>query len=116
MPAAGSVSTSLATVPHWINGRSAASHSARHGEVTNASTGAVARLVAYADARDVEAAVAAATAALPAWRATPALRRARILMRFRELIEWDQTALAKVITEEHGKVFLDAMGEVQRGL
>src|SRR5918999_6329045 len=61
-------------------------------------------------------AVAAATAAFPAWRATPPLRRARIITRFRELMERDQKALATVISEEHGKVFLDAMGEVQRGI
>jgi malonate-semialdehyde dehydrogenase (acetylating)/methylmalonate-semialdehyde dehydrogenase len=109
-------SSSIATIPLWINGRSATANSTRRGEITNAATGRVVRSVPLADARDVDAAVAAATAALPAWRATPPLRRARILTRFRELMERDQKAMATVISEEHGKVFLDAMGEVQRGI
>ncbi len=74
------------------------------------------RVVPYANAADVDAAVAAATAAFPAWRATPPIRRARILTRFRELVELNQKSIATVISEEHGKVFLDAMGEVQRGI
>src|SRR5262249_22355804 len=51
-----------------------------------------------------------------AWRDTPAVRRARILNRFRDLIEKHQKELAALITEEHGKVFLDAMGSIQRGI
>ena len=70
----------------------------------------------FADARDVDAAVAAATAAFPPGAQPLPLRRARIVTRFRELMERDQKALATVISEEHGKVFLDAMGEVQRGI
>ena len=114
--AANRPSASLASIPLWINGRTAASESSRQGEVTNAATGRVVRTVPFADARDIDAAVAAAAAAFPAWRATPPLRRARIITRFRELMERDQKALATVISEEHGKVFLDAMGEVQRGI
>jgi malonate-semialdehyde dehydrogenase (acetylating) / methylmalonate-semialdehyde dehydrogenase len=72
--------------------------------------------VPFAHARYIFAAVAAATAAFPAWRAMPPLRRSRIITRFRELMERNQKALATVISEEHGKVFLDAMGEVQRGI
>ncbi len=115
-PVANPASPSLATIPLWINGRSVAPHGTRRGEVTNASTGEVVRSVPFADARDVDAAVAAATAAFPAWRAVPPLRRSRIITRFRELMERNQKALATVISEEHGKVFLDAMGEVQRGI
>ena len=114
--AAKPASPSLTAIPLWINGRSVASNSTRRGEVTNAATGQVVRLVPFADARDVDAAVTAARAAFPAWRATPPLRRARILARFRELMERDQKKIATVISEEHGKVFLDAMGEVQRGI
>jgi malonate-semialdehyde dehydrogenase (acetylating)/methylmalonate-semialdehyde dehydrogenase len=72
--------------------------------------------VPFANATDVDAAVRAAAAAFPAWRATPALRRARILTRFRELLEQHHKELARIVTEEHGKVFLDAMGSVQRGI
>ena len=113
---ANPASSSLATIPLWINGRSATSNGTRRGEVTNAATGQAVRSVPFADARDVDAAVSAARAAFPAWRATPPLRRARILARFRELMERDQKKIATVISEEHGKVFLDAMGEVQRGI
>ena len=105
-----------AAVPLWINGQPAASRSARHGEVTNPATGEVIRHVPFSTAEDVGAAVNAAAAAFPAWRATPALRRARILTRFRELLEQHQKEIARLITEEHGKVFLDAMGSVQRGI
>ncbi len=115
-PVANPASPSLATIPLWINGQSVAPNSTRRGEITNAATGRVVRSVPFADARDVDAAVAAATAAFPGWRALSALRRARIITRFRELMEREQKALARVISEEHGKVFLDAMGEVQRGI
>jgi malonate-semialdehyde dehydrogenase (acetylating) / methylmalonate-semialdehyde dehydrogenase len=106
----------LTTIPLWIDGRPTPAQSARLGDVMNPATGSVARVVPYANSADVDAAVAAAATAFPAWRATPPIRRARILTRFRELVERNQKAIAAVITEEHGKVFLDAMGEVQRGI
>ena len=68
-----------------------------------------------ANAADVNEAVAAAAAAFPAWAAAPPLRRARVLNRFRELVERNLTSLAAIITSEHGKVASDAAGEVQRG-
>ena len=107
---------SLPLVPFWINGQRAASHSERRGTITNPSTGDAIRSVPMADADDIDAAVQSARAALPGWRATPPLRRARILARFRELLEANQKAIATLISEEHGKVFLDAMGSVQRGI
>jgi malonate-semialdehyde dehydrogenase (acetylating)/methylmalonate-semialdehyde dehydrogenase len=107
---------SAASVPFWIDGRRAAAHSTRLGEVTNPSTGAVIRTVSMADAADIDTAVRSARAALPEWCVTPPLRRARILTRFRELLESHQKELAALISEEHGKVFLDAMGSVQRGI
>ena len=58
----------------------------------------------------------AAAAALPAWRAAPALRRARVLMRFRELLDANKKELRKIITQEHGKTLVDAEGEITRGL
>src|SRR5207244_12185650 len=70
----------------------------------------------FANAADVDAAVRAATAAFPGWRDTPPVRRARILNKFRDLIEKHQKELATLISEEHGKVFLDAMGSIQRGI
>ena len=113
----GSTSSPATTVvPHWIGGHPAPSSGLRSGAVTHAATGRVVRSVPFANAADVDAAVGAARAAFPAWRDTTPLRRARILTRFRELMEQHQRELAGIISEEHGKVFLDAMGSVQRGI
>ena len=108
--------TTLERLPLWIGGKAVAAQSARFGEVTNPATGEVVRHVPLANAADVDAAVAAASAAFPAWRAFPPLRRARILMRFRELMELRRKDLAKIITQEHGKTLADAEGEVTRGI
>jgi malonate-semialdehyde dehydrogenase (acetylating) / methylmalonate-semialdehyde dehydrogenase len=105
-----------AEVPFWIGGARATAHSSRRGNVTNPSTGEVIRQVPLADATDIDRAVRSADAAFPAWKAVSAVRRARILMKFRELLEAHQQELAALISEEHGKVFADAMGSVQRGI
>ena len=107
---------SLPLVPFWIDGRPAPARSTRLGNVTNPSTGDVIRQVPLANAADIDAAVQSSRKALPGWQATPPLRRARVLTRFRELLEANQKAIAALISEEHGKVFLDAMGSVQRGI
>ena len=109
-------SPAVTRVPLWINGQKTTSTSERSGDVTNPATGQVIRTVPFANAADVDAAVKAAMAAFPAWSATPPVRRARILNKFRELIEIHQKELAALISEEHGKVFLDAMGSIQRGI
>jgi len=106
----------VAEVLGWTDGGPAAPHSSRRGDVMNPSTGAVIRKVAMADAVDVDRAVESAARALPGWRATTPLRRARILTRFRELLETHRHELGALISEEHGKVFLDAVGSVQRGI
>ena len=108
--------TAVSSVPFWINGQETAAQSQRQGSVTNAATGVVARAVPFADGADVDLAVQAAVAAFFEWRATPPLRRARILMKFRDLLEQRTGELAAVITEEHGKTLPDAAGSVQRGL
>jgi malonate-semialdehyde dehydrogenase (acetylating)/methylmalonate-semialdehyde dehydrogenase len=108
--------TTLERLPLWIGGKTVAAQSSRFGEVTNPATGEVVRHVPLAGAADVDAAVASASAAFPAWRAFPPLRRARILMRFRELMELHRKDLAKIITQEHGKTLADAEGEVTRGI
>jgi malonate-semialdehyde dehydrogenase (acetylating) / methylmalonate-semialdehyde dehydrogenase len=110
------VRTNVPVVPLWIGGKATASAGTRSGPVTNPATGKVIRTVPFANAADVDAAVRAAAAAYPAWRDTPPLRRARILTRFRELVEQHAKELATIVTEEHGKVFADAMGSVTRGL
>ena len=114
--ASGTVSTSVTTVPLWINGGKVEPHSTRRGPVCNPSTGEVIRSVPLADAQDVDRAVAAAAAAFPGWSATPVMRRSRILARFLELLTANQRELATIVSQEHGKVFLDAMGSVQRGI
>ena len=106
----------LSTVPFWIDGRHHAARGPRSGTVTNSATGEVVRTVPFANAADVDAAVGSARLAFPAWRATTPMRRARILMRFRDLLDRRQGDLAAVITEEHGKTLSDAAGSVQRGL
>ena len=106
----------LACLPHWIGGQSVTSRSARLADVFNPATGAVVRRVPLADAGEVDAAVGAALAAWPDWRAAPPLRRARILMRFRDLMDARKQDLAAIITEEHGKTLADAEGSVTRGI
>jgi malonate-semialdehyde dehydrogenase (acetylating)/methylmalonate-semialdehyde dehydrogenase len=101
---------------HYINGRPVESRSGRFTEGFNPATGEVTRAVPLADVSEVDAAVAAAQAAFPAWSETPPLKRARILFKFKALIEEHQNELAEIITREHGKVFSDALGEVTRGL
>jgi malonate-semialdehyde dehydrogenase (acetylating)/methylmalonate-semialdehyde dehydrogenase len=103
------------TVPFWIDGR-VVSSAARYGNVLNPATGQVVRRVAFADASIVDRAVDAATAALPGWRDTPPLRRARVMLDFLRLLKQNQKDLAAIVTQEHGKTLADAMGSVQRGL
>jgi malonate-semialdehyde dehydrogenase (acetylating)/methylmalonate-semialdehyde dehydrogenase len=107
---------SLPIVPHFIGGRTVEGRSSRFGDIFNPATGRVARRLAFANVDDVNAAVAAAAGAFPQWAASPPLRRARILTRFRELLERDLKRLAAIITAEHGKVASDAAGEMQRGI
>ena len=108
--------TATTEVGHHINGRAVASRSGRRQAVYNPATGAVARQVALGNADDVNAAVAAAQAAFPAWADTPPIRRARVLNNFLALLNEHKDTLAAMITAEHGKVFTDAQGEVSRGI
>ncbi len=114
-PAEFHPSVKLDTVPAWINGQ-AVSSAARYGEVFNPALGQVTKRVAFADSGMIDAAVQAAAGALPGWRATPPLRRARVMQRFLDLLQKNQKQLAQIVTEEHGKTLPDAMGSVQRGI
>ena len=100
----------------YINGRVAESASGREQDVFNPATGEVSARVVLASEEEVNATVDAARAAAPAWAETAPLKRARILSKFKELIEKHHDDLAAAITREHGKVFSDAKGEVTRGL
>jgi len=107
----------LATdVAHFIAGCRVTPAGARRQPVWNPTTGAVARQVLLASADDVNAAVAAAQAAFPAWADTPPIRRGRVMFKFLELMNQHRDSLAAMITAEHGKVFTDAQGEVSRGI
>ncbi|MBB3182354.1 malonate-semialdehyde dehydrogenase (acetylating)/methylmalonate-semialdehyde dehydrogenase [Variovorax sp. Sphag1AA] len=103
-------------IHHYIGGRVAAPNSSRSQDVFNPATGAATGSVALADRADVDAAVAAARAAFPAWADTPPIRRARVMFKFLELLNKHRDELAHLITAEHGKVFTDAQGEVTRGI
>ncbi|MGZ5217068.1 MAG: CoA-acylating methylmalonate-semialdehyde dehydrogenase, partial [Caldimonas sp.] len=107
---------STAEIGHFVDGRRVAGGSGRRQPVYNPATGAVARHVALASAGEVDAAVASAKAAFPAWADTPPLRRARVLNAFLGLLNQHRDTLAAMITSEHGKVFSDAQGEVTRGI
>ncbi len=103
-------------IAHYINGAVANGSSTRTQPVYNPATGAVTGEVSLANVADVNAAVAAAHKAFPAWADTPPLRRARVMFKFLELLNANKDKLAHMITAEHGKVFTDAQGEVSRGI
>jgi malonate-semialdehyde dehydrogenase (acetylating)/methylmalonate-semialdehyde dehydrogenase len=103
-------------IGHFIGGKMVAGTSGAFGEVFNPASGEVTARVALASSAEVDKVVATAAAAWPAWAAMPALRRARVMFKLRDLLERDRKALSATITEEHGKVLSDADGEVQRGL
>ena len=106
---------SIETVGHFING-SLISDSTRTQDIFNPATGHVVRQVALASKATVEEAIAAAQAAFPEWRNTPPIKRARIMFRFKELLEQNADKVVALITEEHGKVQNDAHGEFMRGV
>ncbi|MEM9254778.1 MAG: CoA-acylating methylmalonate-semialdehyde dehydrogenase [Pseudomonadota bacterium] len=107
--------TPLTVVGHFINGESVAGNG-RTQAVMNPATGQVVRHVALASASTVEQAIDAAQAAFPEWRDTPPLKRARVMFRFKQLLEQHADDIVAAITEEHGKVIDDAMGEFMRGV
>ena len=104
------------TISHWIAGRAVNQTQGRSGEVFNPTTGTVAAHVPFATGAEIDAAVRAARDAFKAWAATPALRRARVLFRFKELVEAQSEEIARMIAREHGKTVSDAHGEITRGL
>ena len=103
------------TITHWVNGEPAAGGE-RSQPVYDPATGQSAQEVQLADRATVERAIAAAEQAYPAWRDTPPLKRARIMMKLKDLLEQHADAICQLITAEHGKVLSDALGELQRGI
>lgn len=102
-------------VTHLINGQEV-DREERYADVFNPATGDIARQVALGSTETVNSAVAAAKAAFPAWRATPPLKRAQCLFRFKQLLEDNADTICGLLTAEHGKVSDDAMGELRRGI
>ena len=107
---------SLPLVNHWIGGKSHDGIPERVGDVYNPSTGQVTKQVAFASAPEVDEAVAAATSAFTTWRHSSLAQRSKLLFAFRELATERASELAEIVTSEHGKVLVDALGEVTRGL
>ena len=108
--------TSSAEIGHFIGGAHAVGGSGRRQPVFDPATGRIARQVALASTAEVDAAVASAKRAFPAWAELPPLRRARVMNAFLGLLNTHRDTLAAMITSEHGKVFTDAQGEVSRGI
>ena len=103
-------------IGHWIDGESVVGSSGRTSPVHNPATGEITALVDLASIGEVDHAVRSASAAAKQWRMATLSRRAAVLFAFRELLQSRSAELSAIVTEEHGKVLLDAAGEVARGL
>ena len=106
----------VSELTHFIGGARVKGQSGRFGDVFNPATGKVEAKVPLAGPEEVQSAIDAARAAFPAWAATPPQRRARVMFRFKELIERNADELAALVSAEHGKVLSDAGGSLARGL
>jgi malonate-semialdehyde dehydrogenase (acetylating) / methylmalonate-semialdehyde dehydrogenase len=103
-------------IGHFIGGSEVKGTSGRFGDVFNPNTGEVQAKVAFAKHAEVEHAIAVAEKAQPAWAATNPQRRARVMMKFLELVHKEFDSLARLLSSEHGKTFADSKGDIQRGL
>lgn len=101
---------------HFIGGKTVSGTSGRFDNVYNPAAGEVSARVPLADAVEVDAAVQSAKQAFPGWAKTAPLMRARVMFRYKELLEKNREKLAGIIGSEHGKVLADATGEVTRGI
>ncbi len=106
----------MRTIDHWISGTTTAGDSDRVAPVFNPATGQQQAQVRLGSEADVTSAITAARDAFPAWSQTSLSRRTKVLFAFRELLNAHAGEIAELITDEHGKVLSDALGEVQRGL
>lgn len=103
-------------VSNFINGQMVESHSGRNADLFNPANGELRGQVQLSSANEALEAVAVAKKAQDAWQATPPLQRARVMFRFKALLEENADELATLISTEHGKVHSDALGELTRGL
>src|ERR1051325_5725023 len=109
------MTTTLLPCPNFIGGEW---QPGKNGAtpVYNPSTGDVIAECPAGDAADVNAAVEAAHSAFPAWRETPAVERARVFFKYRQLVEQNFDSLCRTVSREHGKTYAEAKGSVYRGL
>ncbi|MEX0739314.1 MAG: CoA-acylating methylmalonate-semialdehyde dehydrogenase [Pseudohongiella sp.] len=105
----------MQTIQHFINGKTVTDDQ-RTQSVFNPATGQPCKNVALAGSATVKAAIESAQAAFPAWRNTPAAKRAQVMYRFKQLLEDNADKICALLTEEHGKVLDDARGELARGI
>jgi len=104
--------TTPTVLHHFIDGELTQGQSNRTSDVYNPATGQVESLVPLASVAEVDAAIQSAKAAYPAWNATPPAKRARILFKFRDLVESHLDELATLLSRQHGKTLEDAKGSV----
>lgn len=115
-PVTGSTGTELPEITHWIDGKRVSGTSGRTAPVFDPALGVATKNVALADQSEIDAAIASAKAAFPAWRDLSITKRQQILFRYRELLNERKDELAEILTSEHGKVLSDSVGEITRGL
>ena len=115
LQATSGASTTMPTIGHLIDGKLVRGGS-RSQDVFNPATGKPEKRLLLADQATIELAIASAQAAYPAWRATPPLKRARVLSKLKQLLEENSDRICALLTAEHGKVVGDAQGELQRGI
>ena len=106
----------METLRHYVGGKHVDGTSERFAEVDNPATGELTTRVPLATTVEVDAAVVTALSAFSDWSATSALRRARVMFKFKALLDENMDAMAEMITAEHGKVHSDAVGSITRGL
>ena len=106
----------MRSIPHFVGGRAVEGTSGRFGDVFDPNTGQVQARVALATKGELDAAIANAAAAQPAWAATNPQRRARVMFEFVRLLNANMDELAHLLSSEHGKVIADAKGDIMRGL
>ncbi|MCP5151150.1 MAG: CoA-acylating methylmalonate-semialdehyde dehydrogenase [Ectothiorhodospiraceae bacterium] len=110
-----STGSGVRTLHHFIDGKHVAGESGRFGEVYDPSTGQVTAKVPFASTQETRRAIESAARAFPGWAATPPAQRARVMFRFRDLLDAHKSELARIVSAEHGKTLEDAAGSVQRG-
>ena len=106
----------MKTIQHFVGGKSFSGQSKWIGKVFNPATGEQSAEVKLASTKDVNDAVSNAQKAFVSWSDKPPLQRARVMFKFKELIEKNYDELTKIIVSEHGKVYEDAKGSLTRGL